>query len=396
MTIKRVGTLFKKYELKVKRPLTYFSGNAVAFDGNNIMMTRFKAAHETVMSKINPFIDEIVIYEVSKEFIEEIMKFFLQLLESGITPVIVYDGAYPEAKKEYAHKRSAAVREKTEKEYKILKEKFMKNSFSISGKEVEKYRKLSTALSYPNHKQIELYKNIINTLGFKVYQSNGDGERLACSLVKSGLCIAVWSQDYDCLVHGAHTVILGLKGYTYQDNNRVTMVETISLQKVLKALELTFQQYVEMCIISGCDYNDNIPRYGVGTVYKDIKKYGNYLNIYEKVIKIKDWDVSFLNFSKAMEEFISKDITDLMIMEAWEDYDDPEYGDTEKEIMLPDINKNLLGKCRKILEIYNLSNHLDPIIYAYKTLPSISIYEADKRFIYKGSKIPVKRKLSKR
>ena len=393
MTIKRIGTLFKKHELKVKRPLNYFSGNAIAFDGNNIMMTRFKTAYETIVEKINPFVDDIIPFEVSKEFVMELMKFFNQLIEAGITPVIVYDGAYPEAKKEYAHKRSSETRAKSQKEYNALKEKFMNNGFSITGKEIDKYRKLSTSLSYPDPKQVELYKNIVKNLGFKVYQSNGDGERLACTLVRSGICKAVWSQDYDCLVHGAHTVILGLKGYSYQDNERVTMVETISLKQVLKALDISFQQYVEMCIISGCDYNDNIPRYGVGTVYKDIKKYGSYFEIHHKVIKTKGWDASILNFPIAMREFVSKEVTELLTQEEWEDYDDPEEGDTEVEIDPPNINKNLLSTCRKILELYSASGQLDDIVHGYKNLPPINMYERDKRFIYEGSKLPLRRRV---
>jgi 5'-3' exonuclease len=44
---------------------------------------------------------------------------------------------------------------------------------------------------------------------------------------------------------------------------------------VLELLKLTSGQFIDMCILSGCDFTPKPPGYGPATSYKDILKYGS-------------------------------------------------------------------------------------------------------------------------
>lgn len=67
-------------------------------------------------------------------------------------------------------------------------------------------------------------------------------------------------------------------------NNKDTIIQ-IKLSKVLKSFELTMDQYVDLCILCGCDYCGTIPNIGPATAYKLIK---NHKNIEEILNNLKD------------------------------------------------------------------------------------------------------------
>ena len=52
-------------------------------------------------------------------------------------------------------------------------------------------------------------------------------------------------------------------------------ISIIDLDMLMSNLEITYEQFVEMCIMCGCDYCENIPKIGCITAYNMIKKYEN-------------------------------------------------------------------------------------------------------------------------
>jgi flap endonuclease-1 len=61
---------------------------------------------------------------------------------------------------------------------------------------------------------------------------------------------------------------------------------------MLKELELTQEQFVDLCILLGCDYTGTIPGIGYKRAYNFIKKYSTIENIIkgEKINPIDDFD----------------------------------------------------------------------------------------------------------
>ncbi len=84
-----------------------------------------------------------------------------------------------------------------------------------------------------------------------------DAERHCVSLCRAGHAYAVASDDTDALAFGATRTLRNLDSGT-------RALHEIALADVLDALRLTHAQFVDLCILCGCDYASKLP--GVGRV----------------------------------------------------------------------------------------------------------------------------------
>ena len=66
------------------------------------------------------------------------------------------------------------------------------------------------------------------------------------------------------------------------------MISVIDLEKVLSGFEMTYTEFVDMCILCGCDYC-GLPRIGNKTAFNHIKKFKNIEELLPK-IKVKPED----------------------------------------------------------------------------------------------------------
>ena len=98
-----------------------------------------------------------------------------------------------------------------------------------------------------------------------------DGEALACRIGRAHENMIVVSNDTDCLPFGAPRVLLNpwplLCGH-HAAAREAQVAKLVTLADVLERLCLTETQFVHMCVGSGCDYCDNIPRHGLRKLYK--------------------------------------------------------------------------------------------------------------------------------
>ncbi len=70
----------------------------------------------------------------------------------------------------------------------------------------------------------------------------------------------------DCLTFGCKLMIKGVR--TKKDP-----VTEILLDLVLKGFEFTMDQFIDFCILSGCDYLSTIPKLGPHTAFKLVKEH---------------------------------------------------------------------------------------------------------------------------
>ena len=63
--------------------------------------------------------------------------------------------------------------------------------------------------------------------------------------------------------------------------NLSDVVSVYNLDVILEKLNLNYEQFVDFCILCGCDYSPKIPRLGPITAFSLIKKEGNIENILE-------------------------------------------------------------------------------------------------------------------
>ena len=116
---------------------------------------------------------------------------------------------------------------------------------------------------------------VLKLMGLPVFEAKGEAEAQCVELLKQGLVSAVASDDMDCLTFGSKTLLKGIK--TKKDP-----VVEINLDDVLQQLNFTEDQFIDFCILSGCDYCDTIGQMGPVKAFNFITEH----KTIEKVLEV--------------------------------------------------------------------------------------------------------------
>ncbi|KAI1897238.1 hypothetical protein AGOR_G00081250 [Albula goreensis] len=139
----------------------------------------------------------------------------LRFLEHDIKPVFVFDGTPPEQKRNELERRA-----------------------KLTGR----------STSYPPSSvstQIQDCQELLQLMGVPYIQAPGDGEALCAQLVKTGKVDAVASEDMDTMAFGSDLLLRQLNA------SKDSEVMEYSLQKVLNTLQLSYKEFVDLCILLG-------------------------------------------------------------------------------------------------------------------------------------------------
>jgi flap endonuclease-1 len=112
-------------------------------------------------------------------------------------------------------------------------------------------------------------KTMLKLMGLPVVEAFSEAEAQCVVLVRDKKADAVASEDMDCLTFGA---TLQLRGFTQRKSKNDPITE-IELDMVLKELELTMDEFIDFCIMCGCDYTKTIDGLGPSGAFKLIKEY---------------------------------------------------------------------------------------------------------------------------
>jgi flap endonuclease-1 len=123
-------------------------------------------------------------------------------------------------------------------------------------------------------------KKLCQLMGMSVIQAPGEAEAFCSYLAKTGKAYATVSEDMDSLTFGSPILIRGMSTSKGSKNSANELIQ-IDLKKVLDALGLTHEQFVDLCILCGCDYTNTIAGIGPVKALKYIKEYGTI----EKVLR---------------------------------------------------------------------------------------------------------------
>ena len=143
-------------------------------------------------------------------------------------------------------------------------------------------------------------KEICDVFGVPYFQSENEAETLCCRMCLSvkdnkdninnknmKIPIGVISEDSDVLAYGANMLLCDLNISTGECN-------VIYLPSLLKTMEMNYEEFLDFCILSGTDYNHNIPGIGSVKCLELVNKYRSFQNIFineEKLIEKKISDV---------------------------------------------------------------------------------------------------------
>jgi flap endonuclease-1 len=192
------------------------------------------------------------------------------LVEIGIKPIYVFDGA-PPALKEVEIKRRKRVKEEALVQYeRALKE----------GK-VEEARMYAQATSHLKDYMADDSKRLLDLLGIPWVQAPSEGEAQAAHMTKKDDADYCASQDYDSLLFGAprfvrNITVSGRRKLPSKNIYVEVIPEVVDLGQVLRECGITYEQLIDVGILIGTDFNpDGIKGLGPKTALRMIKEYGN-------------------------------------------------------------------------------------------------------------------------
>jgi flap endonuclease-1 len=214
-----------------------------------------------------------------------------RLLENDIKPIFIFDGEINELKHTEIERRRA-----------IKTEARLKMESALDEGDYKSAKKYASMTSKINPQIIESAKKLLSAMGCPIIQAKQDGEAQAAYLVQNNIAWSVGSQDYDTLLFGAPRLVrnLSMSGIRKFRNTTIEVkLEYYTLEKVLRELEITREQLVDVGILIGVDFFEGIQGVGAKTAIKLIKEHGNIENLMNKKIEVRkapiEIDLELLN-----------------------------------------------------------------------------------------------------
>jgi len=194
----------------------------------------------------------------------------IRMLEAGIKPVFVFDGKAPTLKSGELAKRKERQRA-AEAELTKLQEE------GGSAEDIERQQKRTVRAS---REQSEEVKQLLQLMGVPVIDAPCEAEATCAVLAAAGIVFGTGTEDADALTFGTPKLVRHLNA---SESRKLPIVE-IDLEKALAGLQLDMAQFVDLCILCGCDYADSIK--GIGPV-KALKLVQEHKCI-ENILKVID------------------------------------------------------------------------------------------------------------
>lgn len=198
----------------------------------------------------------------------------IRLIEAGIKPVYVFDGKPPQLKQKELDKRN-------ERQAQALSEL----KVTDDAVEIEKQEKRSVRAT---REQSEEVKKLLTLMGVPVVQAPCEAEATCAAYVKAGKAYATATEDMDSLTFGSTHVIRHINS---TDQKKQPTIE-YSLPNILNDMGITMDQFIEICILSGCDYTKTIKGIGPTRAYQLIQEHSTIENVLD-VLKKKHGEEQF-------------------------------------------------------------------------------------------------------
>lgn len=301
MGIQELGTWLRSMGIvPTEMDLKEFRRMKIALDLFTILYSHFKVSVRYVASDQENIMDVGIKPDFSRiipAWTQSVFGFITRLKDNDITPVICYDGVAPPSKSGTKTKRFNAARTALQEVEDAKRE-------AATCTDTHRLAQLRDIVIrgyekgfHPSKEDISNLVSLIDAYGFPVNRAVGEGEQLAAELCRQGYVHAVYSGDHDCLMYNPEMWICD-----YDSHTRKFRVHT--MENILRMLDMTHAQFMDMCIFFGCDHNERYSRYGPQQIYPDIKKYGSGP---ELIARKRSIDFSVVNYQYCVEYFSMKE-----------------------------------------------------------------------------------------
>ncbi|KAK4991418.1 Elongation of fatty acids protein 2 [Elasticomyces elasticus] len=204
----------------------------------------------------------------------------LRIVENGIKPLYVFDGAPPKLKsgelaKRFQRKSEAQAAEEEAKE-------------TGTAEEVEKFSRRTVRVTREHNAEAQ---RLLKLMGVPFIIAPTEAEAQCAVLARAGKVYAAASEDMDTLTFNSPVL---LRHLTFSEQ-RKEPIQEIHLDRVLEGLEMDMNQFIDLCILLGCDYVDPVkgigPKVALGLVreHKNLEAIVAYIEKTGKYTLPDDW-----------------------------------------------------------------------------------------------------------
>ncbi|EMG48752.1 Structure-specific endonuclease RAD27 [Candida maltosa Xu316] len=190
----------------------------------------------------------------------------IKMVENNIKPAYVFDGKPPVLKGGELEKRLMR-REEAQKQKDALKDEGT----------VEEVLKFEKRLVRVSREQNDEAKKLLKLMGIPIVEAPCEAEAQCAELARGGKVFAAASEDMDTLCYEPPYL---LRHLTFAESRKIP-IDQIMYADAMEGLDMTKEQFVDLCILLGCDYCETIKGVGPVTAYKLIKEHGSLDKIVE-------------------------------------------------------------------------------------------------------------------
>ena len=204
------------------------------------------------------------------------------LLKKNIIPIYVFDGLPPEFKQNVIDSRKE-----------IKRQAYIKLNSITDPIERIKYFKKTVSIS---KKQINECKQLLDLMGVSYISAPSEADSQCAYLVKSGIANSVITEDMDILAFGATNIY---RNFSSKTKNTISL----NLSNILDKMDLSYDQFIEFCVLLGCDYCERIKDVTSEDLYE---YYYKFKNIPDTINELKNNNINVPqidNYDKIVEYF---------------------------------------------------------------------------------------------
>ena len=233
------------------------------------LLTNYQKTHSYVKyrGKIIAIDVNILIYKFCHLYNNSIALFLkcfvykiCSFLKFGIFPVFIFDGDAPVEKHEAIKKRFNMKRKYREKLEEMLKNN---NKTPIVTNYIKKLERQSFMVT--KYHRVSLIR-LLECLKLPFYIAEGEAEILCALLQNNGQVDYTLSDDTDTIAYGCNKILRMFR------NCERYLMET-DVDQFLKSKALTKDQFLNVCVLSGCDYLNKISNIDLEQCINYMKKF---------------------------------------------------------------------------------------------------------------------------
>ncbi|KAI1812821.1 DNA-repair protein rad2 [Poronia punctata] len=192
----------------------------------------------------------------------------LRMIDNGIKPLYVFDGAPPKLKSGELAKR---FQRKAEANADLEEAKE-----TGTAEDVEKFSRRTVRVTREHNAECQ---QLLKLMGVPYIIAPTEAEAQCAVLARAGKVYAAASEDMDTLCFDSPIL---LRHLTFSEQ-RKEPIQEIAVDRVLEGLRMDRTQFVDLCILLGCDYLDPIPKIGPSTALKLMRDHGTLEKVVEYI-----------------------------------------------------------------------------------------------------------------